>query len=97
MSATIPYERPEWHRRAACRGPDVPVDIFYPERGESLKHARDLCAVCPVRPQCHDAGLREKYGIWGGSSERERRRLRRELNIQTIDDHRPDDEEREAS
>jgi WhiB family transcriptional regulator, redox-sensing transcriptional regulator len=68
--------RPRWHRRAACRGADPAV--FYPGRGEPLGPARELCAGCPVRADCLEAGQRERYGVWAGMSERERRRARRE-------------------
>lgn len=52
-------------------------DLFYPERGEEVATAKAVCATCPVRAECLAAGLYEKYGIWGGTSERERRKLRR--------------------
>ncbi len=76
--------RPAWHADAACRGVDQAV--FYPERGESLDEARALCAVCPVQGACLDQGLREKHGVWGGASERERRRMRRRLKVTAIDE-----------
>jgi len=66
-----------WHNRAACRGMDP--EIFFPARGEPQGKARAVCAVCPVREECGAFALAngEKYGIWGGMSERERRKLRR--------------------
>jgi WhiB family redox-sensing transcriptional regulator len=69
--------RPRWHRHAACR--DVPhADrVFFPERGQTLDDARRLCAACPVRAQCLTAHLGERWGVWGGLSERERRGERR--------------------
>jgi WhiB family redox-sensing transcriptional regulator len=68
-----------WQLRAACRGSDT--DLFFPERGESSKEAKAVCAICPVRQQCLDFAISEveHYGIWGGLSERERRELRRQL------------------
>lgn len=67
---------PEWHERAACRGLDP--DLFFPERGESTTAAKAICADCPVRPECLGFALteNEKFGIWGGKSERERRAAR---------------------
>jgi WhiB family redox-sensing transcriptional regulator len=65
--------RPAWHRHAACRGCDP--EMWFPERGESLGPARAICATCPVAAQCAEAGAFEKYGVWGGLSERQRRRL----------------------
>jgi WhiB family redox-sensing transcriptional regulator len=67
---------PAWHARAACRGTDSAV--FFAVRGESTEPARAVCARCPVAAQCRTAGLSENHGIWGGTSERERRVLRRQ-------------------
>lgn len=66
-----------WRQRAACRGLDP--EIFFPERGESTREAKAVCAGCPVRPECLEYALdaREVNGIWGGKSERERRSIRR--------------------
>lgn len=78
-------EPPAWHARAKCKG--MGNRMFYPARGEiggevnakpqEEYPARRICAACPVRRECMDAGLREIYGIWGGLSGRERQRLRR--------------------
>ncbi|MBX7159305.1 MAG: WhiB family transcriptional regulator [Acidimicrobiia bacterium] len=67
-----------WQARANCIGVDP--DIFFPERGASTKEAKSICAACLVRADCLEYALEnsEKFGIWGGTSERERRRLRRQ-------------------
>src|SRR6267154_4842318 len=67
-----------WQERANCLGVDP--DLFFPERGASTKEAKGVCHGCEVRPECLEYALRhgEKFGIWGGMSERERRRLRRQ-------------------
>lgn len=67
----------EWMDQAACSGADP--DLFFPERGDPTAEAKAVCRACPVRQQCLDHALanREKFGVWGGMSERERRRLRR--------------------
>lgn len=72
-----------WWERAACRGLDT--SLFFPGRGESTAEAEAVCASCEVRDDClwfalgDNGGRRsEKFGIWGGSSERQRRRWRRE-------------------
>jgi len=66
--------RPAWHALAACRG--EPVELFFPEPGPRLmgrsSAVRTLCAVCPVRRPCADAGLDESEGIWGGAEPDER-------------------------
>lgn len=65
-----------WQDLAECRG--MNPDLFYAERGESTREAKAVCAVCPVRQECLDDALmgREKFGVWGGLSERERRKIR---------------------
>jgi WhiB family redox-sensing transcriptional regulator len=69
-------ERPAWMERGACR--DRPDITFFPERGQSGAPAKAVCAECPVRRDCLDYAVThgERHGIWGGTSERERRRLR---------------------
>lgn len=65
-----------WRDQGACRGVDP--NVFFPERGDSCVAAKKVCAGCPVRGECLDFALAhgEKFGIWGGKSERERSRLR---------------------
>ncbi|HVM01833.1 MAG TPA: WhiB family transcriptional regulator [Acidimicrobiales bacterium] len=67
-----------WRQRAACRGVDP--DIFYPASDEDAEEAKGICAVCPVREACLEYALanRERDGVWGGATERERRRLVRQ-------------------
>lgn len=66
-----------WQGAARCL--EVDPEIFFPERGGSSKAARTVCNDCPVRIECLRYALsnREQFGIWGGTSERERRKLRR--------------------
>jgi WhiB family redox-sensing transcriptional regulator len=73
-----------WYEQAACR--DADPDIFFPERGESLAPAKAICFTCPVWDDCYQTGLRQKFGVWAGTSERERRRLRRRLGIRLVED-----------
>lgn len=63
-----------WYELAACRGANA--ELFYPARGETTRHAKAVCARCEVWDECLIVGIAEKHGIWGGKSERERRRLR---------------------
>jgi len=67
-----------WQENANCLGVDP--DLFFPERGASTREAKGVCAGCEVRLECleYALGNGEKFGIWGGLSERERRRLRRQ-------------------
>lgn len=65
-----------WVRDANCK--NLAADLFFPERGQSIAEAKAVCRGCAVRQECLDFALDtgEKFGIWGGASERERRRLR---------------------
>jgi WhiB family redox-sensing transcriptional regulator len=71
-------ELPGWQDFANCLGVDP--DLFFPERGASTREAKEVCRGCVVREDCLEYALDngEKFGIWGGMSERERRRLRRQ-------------------
>lgn len=70
-------ERFAWQQRANCQGLDP--DLFFPDRGASTREAKEVCAACVVKEDCLEWALSagEKFGIWGGTSERERRRLRK--------------------
>lgn len=70
-------EVPEWQERALCAQTDP--EAFFPEKGGSTREAKRICAGCEVRAECLEYALAqdERFGIWGGLSERERRRLRR--------------------
>lgn len=64
-----------WSKRAACRGLD-PL-IFFPATDEDAAPAKAVCEGCSVRELCleHALGSREREGVWGGCTERERRRI----------------------
>lgn len=64
-----------WRQRAACRGVDP--DIFYPVTDEEAEDAKAICRSCPVEQACLEWALanRESDGVWGGATERERRRI----------------------
>ncbi len=67
-----------WRQQAACRGVDP--EIFHPSEEEDPTPAKAICAECPVREACleHALAVREKHGVWGGLTERERRRVIRQ-------------------
>ena len=71
-----------WQERANCLGVDP--DLFFPERGASTREAKSVCRGCEVRVECLEYALAqgEKFGIWGGLSERERRRVRRQRALE---------------
>jgi WhiB family redox-sensing transcriptional regulator len=67
----------EWQERALCAQTDP--EAFFPEKGGSTREAKRVCMACEVRVQCLDYALEndERFGIWGGLSERERRRVKK--------------------
>ena len=67
-----------WRQRAACRGVDP--DVFYPATDEEAEAAKAICGQCSVRQACLEYALsnRERDGVWGGCTERERRRIIRQ-------------------
>lgn len=70
-------EENDWTRKAKCRG--LPNNWFFPEPNDGeATAAKDVCRRCLVRLECLDFALRtsQKHGIWGGLSERERRRVK---------------------
>ena len=66
-----------WQEDALCAHTDP--EAFFPEKGGSTRDAKKICSQCSVRSECLEYALKndERFGIWGGLSERERRRLRR--------------------
>ena len=66
-----------WQEQALCAQTDP--EAFFPEKGGSTREAKRVCTSCEVRVECLGYALAndERFGIWGGLSERERRRLRR--------------------
>jgi WhiB family redox-sensing transcriptional regulator len=68
---------PEWQERALCSQTDP--EAFFPEKGGSTREAKRICSRCEVRGDCleYALGHDERFGIWGGLSERERRKLKR--------------------
>src|SRR5215469_3627102 len=69
---------PSWQDRALCAQTDP--EAFFPEKGGSTREAKRVCRSCEVRAECLEYALAhdERFGIWGGLSERERRRLKRQ-------------------
>jgi WhiB family redox-sensing transcriptional regulator len=65
--------RPSWMELAACAG--MPIDVFFPAKGQTAAAARAICATCKVQPECLDYARADSdtMGFWGGTSERERR------------------------
>lgn len=80
---------PDWKTRGACN--DVPVDVFFPVPGRHMKIniivAKAYCSSCTVRTDCLEYALQFDHrtlpGIWGGTTENERLKLRRTRVINT--------------
>ena len=67
-----------WMGQAACRGLDP--NMFFPEEGVSARGAKNICfEQCPVRLQCLEYGLKERGGIWGGFTHKERVKIKAQI------------------
>lgn len=72
--------RPDWFDRAACR--TIPTSTFFTNNNDlrpdtaDERAAKRVCTDCPVRAECLAFGLEERFGIWGGRTPGERRRIR---------------------
>jgi WhiB family redox-sensing transcriptional regulator len=71
----------EWMAEGKCR--DLPPDVFFPSEGLGVQAAQRICAECPVIDQCLEYALAQRidHGVWGGCSERERRRILRRRRV----------------
>ena len=79
-----------WMQRGRCR--DIPPSTFFPSDGVGVDVARRICADCPVKAPCLEYALENHidHGVWGGCSERERRRiLKRRRSIKTVAEPTP--------
>lgn len=67
-----------WRQQGACNGLDP--SIFFPDSEDGAREAKAICVDCPVRVSCleHALASREKDGVWGGTTEKERRRIVRQ-------------------
>jgi WhiB family redox-sensing transcriptional regulator len=74
-----------WQRYARCNGIDP--DLFFPERGEDSSFAKAVCKSCPVQETCLEFALLsgQKFGIWGGLSERQRRVIRKQRGLVDVE------------
>ena len=83
MEEVIPLMDMSWRQRGACRGLDP--DVFYPSSDEESGEAKGICGSCVVRESCLEYALRNHiaHGVWGGASERERRRIARRRRLES--------------
>jgi WhiB family redox-sensing transcriptional regulator len=75
---THPSTDDDWRDQAACLGLDP--QVFYPATDDEADEARRICDACAVKDDCLEYALarREKDGVWGGATERDRRRIIRQ-------------------
>ncbi|MEU5595766.1 WhiB family transcriptional regulator [Streptomyces sp. NPDC020298] len=66
-----------WQAQALCA--QTGADFFFPEPGSSVREAKRICGMCEMRTACleYALGNDERFGVWGGLSEKERLALRR--------------------
>jgi WhiB family transcriptional regulator, redox-sensing transcriptional regulator len=74
----------EWLAAGSCR--DLPADFFFPHDGVGVEAAQRICANCPVKDPCLEYALtnRISQGVWGGASERQRRKLNRQRKARDL-------------
>ncbi len=74
----------DWMADAKCK--DMDPDIFFPNDGVGVQVAQRICAECSVRLQCLEYALAGHidHGVWGGASERERRRILRRRRLASV-------------
>jgi WhiB family transcriptional regulator, redox-sensing transcriptional regulator len=78
----LAFGAPEWMAEGLCAQTDP--EAFFPEKGGSTREAKSVCSRCTVAAECLDYALEqgERFGIWGGLSERDRRRITRRTATQ---------------
>lgn len=76
--------RPRWQDQALCEQRGLPMDVMFPSDPHGVKVAKQVCGDCPVRAACLEYALEhnEEFGVWGGTSENERRRIRTRRRIE---------------
>lgn len=82
VRSVVDHDEPEgWKMRAKCRGSHP--SIFFPSDGPGVELAHSVCIGCEVRSECLEYALenRIEHGVWGGASERERRRILRSRRL----------------
>ncbi len=77
IQALVEQYQQEWWGDASCVGMDP--NIFFPLKGKTAREAKEICEGCAAQSRCLDWALEtdQKYGVWGGASERERRRIKK--------------------
>lgn len=81
--AVVLDARLEWFPHASCI--DIPKNVFFPAGQDKEQLAKKVCSSCPVQVECLEYALvyGEDYGIWGGTSEKDRRKLLKAVRKET--------------
>lgn len=81
LAALLNVDIPEWVSQGICAQTDP--DAFHPEKGASTEPAKRICHECPVKAECLEWALEhdERFGIWGGASSQERRKIQHERAV----------------
>ena len=76
---------PEWMADGLCA--QVDPELWFPEKGGSTREAKAVCGRCEVRPECLAYALAhdDRFGVWGGVAERDRRRMTRAARARVPD------------
>lgn len=79
LASLVPQGDLSWQDRGLCAQTDP--EEFFPDKGGATRYAKAICAVCPVQAECLDYALAndERFGVWGGTTERDRRKIKRAL------------------
>lgn len=79
LRATARVLTADWREQAACRNPEVDKRLFFSDSNVEKNQAIEVCDTCPVKQECLDYALErpKEIGVWGGTTERQRMRLRR--------------------
>ena len=74
----------DWMARGKCK--DLDPAVFFPSDGMGVQAAQRICSDCPVRLECLEYALADRvdHGVWGGASERERRRMLRRRRMSRL-------------
>ena len=77
-----PKDSDDWFSRGNCRGGNK--EPFFPDKGDNSKKPKEPCVECSVRETCLEYAIEHKirFGIWGGATERERRRIIRQRALE---------------
>ena len=85
LRVVVPDGEADWRDLAVCAQTDP--DVFFPEKGGSIRQAKAVCAVCPVTAPCLEYALeRGALGIWAGTSRAERKQMGRPAGTPALRD-----------